>query len=51
MSAREAAIQVLSDAGEPLHSEEITKRILENRLWETTAVQISRSRQAGALRT
>lgn len=35
MSAREAAIQVLSDAGEPLHSEEITKRILENRLWET----------------
>jgi restriction system protein len=35
MSAREAAIQVLSDAGEPLHSEEITKRILANRLWET----------------
>ena len=29
MSAREAAIQVLSEAGEPLHSEEITKRILE----------------------
>jgi restriction system protein len=36
MSAREAAIQVLSDAGEPLHAEEITKRILENRLWATS---------------
>ena len=36
MSAREAAIQVLSDAGEPLHAEEIAKRILENRLWVTS---------------
>ncbi len=36
MSAREAAIQVLSEAGEPLHAEEITKRILENRLWATS---------------
>jgi restriction system protein len=36
MSAREAAIQVLSEAGEPLHAEEITKRILETRLWATS---------------
>ncbi len=36
MSAREAAIQVLSEAGEPLHAEEITKRILDNRLWATS---------------
>ena len=35
MSARQAAIQVLTEAGEPLHSEEITKRILQKRLWET----------------
>lgn len=35
MSAREAAIQVLSEAGEPLHAKEITKRILANRLWST----------------
>jgi restriction system protein len=36
MSAREAAIQVLTDAGEPLHAEEITKRILAGQLWATT---------------
>jgi restriction system protein len=36
MSAREAAIQVLSEAGEPLHSDEITKRILGKKLWETS---------------
>lgn len=36
MSAREAAVQVLSEASEPLHSEEITRRILEKRIWETT---------------
>lgn len=35
MSARTAAIQVLREAGEPLHSDEITKRILDNKLWET----------------
>jgi len=36
MSAREAAIQVLQEAGGPLHSEEITKRILSQGLWETS---------------
>jgi restriction system protein len=36
MSAREAVVQVLRDAGEPLHAEEITKRILENQLWATS---------------
>ena len=36
ISAREAAIQVLRDAGVPLHAVEITGRILERRLWETS---------------
>src|SRR5450432_4081509 len=36
MSAREAAIQVLKEAGGPLHSEEITRRILSQRLWDTS---------------
>jgi hypothetical protein len=31
MSAREAAIQVLKEAGEALHADEITKRILAAR--------------------
>jgi len=35
MTARTAAIQVLREAGEPLHSEEITKRILDQKLWDT----------------
>jgi restriction system protein len=35
MSAREAVVQVLRDAGEPLHADEITKRILESGLWAT----------------
>lgn len=36
MSAREAVIQVLRAAGEPLHAEEITKRVLEEQLWTTS---------------
>ena len=36
MSASEAAMQVLTEAGEPLHAEEITKRTLESRLWATS---------------
>ena len=35
MSALNAAYEVLKDAGEPLHYEEITKRMLDRRLWET----------------
>jgi restriction system protein len=30
-----AVEQVLTQAGEPLHYKEITRRILEGRLWET----------------
>jgi hypothetical protein len=41
MSAREAAIQVLSEAGEPLHAKEITKRILANRLWSTNGKMLA----------
>lgn len=33
MSARDAAIQVLKEAGVPLHKSDITKRILEKKLW------------------
>lgn len=36
MSAREAAVQVLTEAGDSLRSEEITRRILEKGLWETS---------------
>jgi restriction system protein len=35
MSAREAALQVLKEAGEPLHAEEITRQILNQSLWHT----------------
>ena len=35
MSALDAAYEVLQEAGEPLHYEEITKRMLDRRLWET----------------
>ena len=36
MNALEAAIQVLKEAGQPLHYFEITKRILDRGLWETS---------------
>lgn len=36
MNLLEAVIQVLSDAGEALHYEEITNRVLASGLWETT---------------
>jgi len=36
MSVRDAAIQVLKEAGKPLHAKEITERILSMGLWETT---------------
>jgi len=35
MNVREAAIRVLQEAGEPLHSKEITTRILKAKLWES----------------
>jgi len=35
MNVREAAVQILKDAGEPLHVKEITKHILEKKLWKT----------------
>lgn len=35
MNALDAALKVLQDAGKPLHYEEITKRILAARLWQT----------------
>jgi hypothetical protein len=35
MSAPRAALRVLSEAGTPLHVKEITRRILEQRLWTT----------------
>ncbi len=35
MSVKQAAIQVLRESGEPLHSREITKRILQKKLWTT----------------
>jgi len=35
MNSLDAVEKVLSDAGEPLHYEEITKRILKQRLWKT----------------
>lgn len=34
MSVRDAAVQVLRDAGSPLHAKEITERILTRKLWE-----------------
>lgn len=36
MSARDAAVEVLSAADEPLHYREITERILERDLWATS---------------
>lgn len=36
MSVRDAAVQVLREAGTPLHTQEIAKRILAKKLWETT---------------
>lgn len=35
MAVRDAAIQVLQEAGCPLHVQEITKRIFTHRLWQT----------------
>jgi restriction system protein len=35
MTAKEAAVAVLKEAGEPLHTQEITDRILKRRLWTT----------------
>ncbi len=34
MSVRDAAEQVIRDAGTPLHAREITERILAQKLWE-----------------
>ena len=36
MGIREAVIQVLREAGEPLHAQEITERILTQGLWQTS---------------
>jgi len=36
MSVRDAVITVLQEAGEPLHTKEITKRILSKNLWKTS---------------
>ena len=35
MNSIEAAAKVLADAGEPLHYKEISRRIIEQGLWET----------------
>lgn len=35
MTVRDAAIEVLKEAGKPLHAKEITKRILADKLWRT----------------
>lgn len=35
MNARDAAIEILSRAREPLHVEEITRRMLQEKLWKT----------------
>lgn len=35
VNAREAAIEVLREAGEPLHVQEIVKRMLDRKLWRT----------------
>jgi restriction system protein len=35
MSVRDAAIQVLQEAGQPLHAEAITEMILAKGLWKT----------------
>jgi len=36
MSVRDAAIQILREAGGPLHARKIAKGILDKRLWQTT---------------
>lgn len=36
MNLRDAVIQVLQEAGEPLHANEITKRIISKGLWNTS---------------
>ena len=36
MTLMEAVVQVLTDAGEPLHCEEITNRVVASDLWQTT---------------
>lgn len=36
MNVRDAAIQVLQEAGEPLHAKEIAERMLADNLWQTT---------------
>ena len=36
MGIREAILEVLREAGDPLHSKEIAKRILAKKLWQTT---------------
>jgi len=35
MNVRDAAVQVLWEAGEPLRTEEIAKRLLDQKLWST----------------
>ena len=35
MNVQEAAVKVLTEAGEPLHARELTKRILAAKLWKT----------------
>lgn len=35
MKVQEAAIQILKDAGKPLHAKEIAKRIIDVGLWKS----------------
>ena len=36
MTVKDAALQILRSAGEPLHAKEIAKRVIKAGLWQTT---------------
>lgn len=47
MNVKDAAIQILKDAGKPLHAKEIFERIIETDLWSRDGNNVRELEAAG----
>lgn len=47
MNVQDAAIQILKDAGKPLHAKEIAERIMEAGLWSSDRKNVRELEAAG----
>jgi restriction system protein len=47
MNVQDAALQILKDAGKPLHAKEIAERIIEAGLWSSLKVMYGKAIRHG----